>query len=145
MRFDILWVGRTKEGYLAEGINRYISMLSPYAKVKIREVREVRGKPPETIMDIEGRRILDAVDRFTLLSEEGREMDSRGFAEYLDKNPSMTFVIGGPYGVSEQVKKRASEMISLSKMTFTHEMARLIFLEQLYRGITILKGKRYHY
>lgn len=145
MKFKIVWVGRTKEGYIDEGISRYIRMLAPYAKVEVSEIREVRGKPPETIMDIEGRRILHAVESFTLLSEEGREMDSRGFAEYLGENPSMTFVIGGPYGVSEQVKKRASKMISLSKMTFTHEMVRLIFLEQLYRGITILKGKRYHY
>lgn len=145
MKIRILWVGRTKERYLSEGINYYLKLLQGAIKLKIVEIKDSRIGDRQRIASEEGKRILAQTASYILLDEKGSEMNTREFAAFLSSRDSMDFVIGGHIGVSDEVRKNASLAISLSKMTFTHEMVRLIFLEQLYRSVTIIKGKDYHH
>jgi 23S rRNA (pseudouridine1915-N3)-methyltransferase len=145
MRYRILWIGKTRERYIREGIERYLGLIRPFARVETVEIREEKGKDRARALRRETERIFNLTESYLLLTEQGREMSSEDFSEYIRKRPRENFLIGGPYGVSDEVLEGASDRISLSKMTFTHEMARLIFLEQLYRAITIIKGKRYHH
>lgn len=144
-KIRLLWVGRTKDRCLAEGIEYYRKLLSGHARVSILEIKEERGKNADAAREIEGRRILSATEAFYLLDEQGREFSSTGFAEYVGRIESADFVIGGAFGVSDVVRKQAREKIALSRMTFTHEMARMFFMEQLFRAMTIVKGKGYHH
>lgn len=145
MKVRILWVGRTKERHLVEGINYYLKLLQNSTKLKIVEIKDMRSGDRLKIVSEEGKRILAQTTSYILLDEKGSEMISKEFAAFLSLRDSTDFVIGGHYGVSDEVRKNSSQIISLSKMTFTHEMVRLIFLEQLYRSITIIKGKDYHH
>ncbi|MCL4455954.1 MAG: 23S rRNA (pseudouridine(1915)-N(3))-methyltransferase RlmH [Nitrospirae bacterium] len=145
MKARILWVGRTKEKYLTEGINRYLKMLKHMANVSVIEVKEEKGKTKENALFAEGERILRQTGSYILLDESGREFNSKDFARFLGEKEQVDFVLGGAYGVSSEVKEKAAAKIALSKMTLTHEMARLIFLEQFYRAMTIIKGKEYHH
>ncbi|MBN2654242.1 MAG: 23S rRNA (pseudouridine(1915)-N(3))-methyltransferase RlmH [Nitrospirae bacterium] len=146
MKARILWVGKTKEKYLTEGINKYLKMLEPYMQVEIIEIKEEKDKPAEKAMAEEAARIFKRSTGYFLLDERGRQMSSAEFAEFIrDRQQRTDFVLGGPYGVSQEVKDRSAGMISVSKMTLTHEMARLFFAEQLYRAATIIKGKGYHH
>jgi len=145
MKIRILWVGRTKEGYLLEGINHYLKLLRNAARISIIEIKDERGKDRQRTVLEEGKRILSQTSSYVLLDERGTAMDSAGFANFLSRRDSIDFIIGGHYGVSEDVRQKAGIIISLSKMTFTHEMVRLIFLEQLFRSITIIKGNDYHH
>ena len=155
MRFVFLFPGKTKEAYLEQGIADFLSRLSRYADCEIRTVKERRpakGEPAEKIVEEEGRSILAALPKPSLLvvlDPGGRAISSEDFAELLDRWESegrraVTFVVGGHLGLSSQVLETADDKISLSKMTFTHEMARLILLEQLYRAFTIRVGSGYH-
>lgn len=144
MKVRILWVGRTRENYLLEGIDHYQRLLKNVINLKIIEVKDERGKERMRTISEEGKRILRQTSSYVLLDESGIEMNSKQFASFLTGRDSTDFVLGGHYGVSDDVRKNASLIISLSKMTFTHEMARLIFLEQLYRSVTIIKGMEYH-
>lgn len=145
MKARILWVGRTKEKYLTEGINRYLKMLKHMANVSVIEVKEEKGKTKENALFAEGERILRQTGSYILLDESGREFNSKDFARFLGEKEQVDFVLGGAYGVSPEIKEKAAAKIALSKMTLTHEMARLIFLEQFYRAMTIIKGKEYHH
>lgn len=145
MKARILWVGKTKEKYLTEGINRYLKMLKHMAHVSVIEVKEEKGKTKENALLAEGERILRQTGSYILLDETGREFISKDFARFLGEKEQVDFVMGGAYGVSSEVKEKAADKIALSKMTLTHEMARLIFLEQFYRAMTIIKGKEYHH
>jgi 23S rRNA (pseudouridine1915-N3)-methyltransferase len=145
MKFRLVWVGRTRERYLAEGIRRYEHLLGTVARVSIVEVPEVRGRSRDKIVEEEGRRILRLGEPYVLFDEKGRVVSSREFAAFIESCAARTFVIGGAFGVSQEVRQRALESVALSRMTFTHEMARLIALEQFYRAMTILKGKEYHH
>ncbi|GBE01544.1 MAG TPA: 23S rRNA (pseudouridine(1915)-N(3))-methyltransferase RlmH [Nitrospirae bacterium] len=144
-RFRVLWVGRTKERYIAEGIEGYLKKLKPLSEIEVVQIREGSMKNRARGMRMEEERILRSAGSFILFKESGTKMDSIEFAEYLNNRQAATFVIGGAYGVTHAVENAASEVISLSPMTFTHEMVRLIFLEQLFRGMTIIKGMRYHH
>lgn len=144
-KIRLLWVGRTKDRCLAEGIEYYRKLLSGHARVSILEIKEERGKNADAAREIEGRRILSASDAFILCDEQGREFNSQEFAAWLGGIESFDMVIGGAFGVSDEVRKRALARIALSRMTFTHEMARLILMEQLFRAATIQKGKGYHH
>lgn len=144
-KIRLLWVGRTKDRCLAEGIEYYRRLLSGHARVTLLELKEERGKDAEVARQIEGRRILSATGSFMLCDERGREFSSPEFAAYLGGVERVDIVIGGAFGVSDDVRKHARECIALSRMTFTHEMARLILMEQLFRAATILKGKGYHH
>ena len=156
MKITLLVVGKTTTGYLKPGIDDYTARLGHYVPFDIQYVQDARNTRnlSETQQkQNEGRSILTTVDKgdyVVLLDEHGREMTSMQFSEYLQKRMSsgvrrVVFVIGGPYGFSQEVYDRANEKISLSKMTFSHEMVRVIFAEQLYRAFTILNHEPYHH
>lgn len=149
-------VGKTTTGYLKPGIDDYTSRLKHYVPFDIQYVQD--AKNTRNLSELqqkqnEGRSILSSVDKsdyVVLLDEHGRELTSVQFSEYIQKRMSsgarrVVFVIGGPYGFSQEVYDRANEKISLSKMTFSHEMVRVIFAEQIYRAFTILNHEPYHH
>ncbi len=144
-KIKIVWVGKTKERYLTEGIDKYLKFLMPMAQVAIVEIKEVKGRQKEDALAEEAKKIMKQTRDYYLLDERGREFSSVEFAQFLKDKDSIDFLIGGPFGVSAEMKEMAKDSIALSKMTLTHEMARLLFLEQLYRACTILKGKEYHH
>ncbi|MEM2934527.1 MAG: 23S rRNA (pseudouridine(1915)-N(3))-methyltransferase RlmH [Methanocellales archaeon] len=144
-RIRLLWPGRTREPFLREGIERYLKLLHPYAKVEILEVKEGRGRGMAAV-DFESENLLRAVKGdFILLDSKGINIASEEFAKLLQSTPTIEFVVGGAFGVNEAVRKRAKMILSLSKMTFTHEMTRLILLEQIYRAMTIIHRRGYHH
>jgi 23S rRNA (pseudouridine1915-N3)-methyltransferase len=126
-------------------MNKYLKLSRPYADISIIEIKEEKGKDVMSTVEKEGERILKLQEPYTLLDEKGEALTSLAFAEYIGHKPSVNFVLGGAYGVSEGVKKMAQKTISLSKMTFTHEMSRLFFLEQLFRSFTIMHKRGYHH
>lgn len=158
MRIRLIAVGKIKDQYLSIGINEYIKKISRYADVDILEVKDQpihNEKSREEIENAkrkEGEAILKLVkdgDYIINLDLNKKEMKSEEFAEFLDAKSQysgsyLTFIIGGSYGLSDEVKKRANEAISLSKMTFLHGMTRLIILEQIYRAYKILNNEVYH-
>jgi 23S rRNA (pseudouridine1915-N3)-methyltransferase len=156
MNLDILCVGRTREPFIRTGIDKYLRYLKPYAPVAVREVREERIddlKDAPRVRRREAERIGKALTSgayVVALDERGREYTSHEFAAFL--NGAMergvreaTFILGGSLGLDESVTERADAVLALSRWTLTHEMARLVLLEQLYRAFTILRGKTYHY
>ena len=154
MKIRFLCIGKTSDQQIKGLYEGYLKRLSHYAKVSI-EYLEIKKKnlSPELLKLEEGKLILSKLDNSTnliLLDELGKQFNSEGFAVFLQKNLNtssreIVFVIGGAYGFSEDIYLKANHKIALSKMTFTHQMVRLIFLEQLYRGFTILKGEKYHH
>ncbi|MFA6715004.1 MAG: 23S rRNA (pseudouridine(1915)-N(3))-methyltransferase RlmH [Victivallaceae bacterium] len=142
MLIKIIAVGKIKDRGFQGKIAELAKWLSPFAKLETIEIRD-------SDTEKEGAAILKALDKdkafvFTL-SEEGGELSSKEFSRKLSGiDRKIVFVIGGPFGLSETVKERADFLFSLSKMTFTHEMARLFLLEQLYRAIDISRGGKYH-
>lgn len=145
----MLWVGKTKQRWLKQGIEDYLERLGPYADVEVVEIRDEKtqadGMCSAPAIKSEGRRILEKTSGYVLLDERGREMGSAELAQFLRDRRAVDFVIGGPYGVSDEVRAGAKETLALSRMTLTHEMARLLFAEQLYRACTIIRGMRYHH
>ena len=143
MKLRIIAVGKVKNRALQELAQDYLARISHYAKI---DVVELKDSDPRQ----EGRQMLEKIERtgsaFVIaLSEEGKEMVSGEFADRLGKiNTDIIFLIGGPVGLSKEARKRADTVLSLSRMTFTHEMARVVLLEQVYRAFTILKGEKYH-
>ncbi len=154
MKITLLVVGKTTNARLETLITEYTNRLKHYLTFEVRVIPELSGKG-KISMDIqkrqEGELILKAVgNTFTiLLDEHGREYRSLDFAAHLQKLMSsgrdVTFVVGGPYGFSKDVYDRADGLISLSQMTFSHQMIRLLFVEQIYRAMTILRNEPYHH
>lgn len=146
MRIGLIWPGRTKEQFILEGMKKYLHLLQPYADIRITEVKAEKGNDAAQASTREGERILKMNAPYTLLDEKGKPLTSAAFAQYISgQGPRLNFVLGGAFGVSEGVRSAAQETLSLSKMTFTHELARLFFLEQLYRAFTIIHKKGYHH
>ena len=155
MRVSLLTVGKTDIKWVSEGLEVYSSRLQHYIPFEVREIPELKNVSAlskEQIKTSEGKLILKAVkdsDELILLDERGKEFRSVEFADWLGRKfqqgRDLVFVIGGAYGFSPEVYQRANGMISLSKMTFSHQMVRTIFVEQLYRALTILKGESYHH
>ena len=156
MKIILLAIGKTNAKYLQEGIEQYIKRLSHYIPFEFKilpDVKTTKGLTQKKQKEMEGQMFLGAIqsgDVVVLLDEKGKEMTSREFSTYLDKKmvnvaKNLIFVIGGPYGFSQEMYNRANEKLSLSKMTFSHEMIRLFFIEQIYRAMTILKGEPYHH
>lgn len=156
MKIELMAVGRVASRYLQEGIDMYTSRIGhymPFSVTLIPDVKTTKGLTQEKQKEMEGRAILSqlqAGDVLVLLDERGKEMTSREFATYIDRKSvtvarRLVFFIGGPYGFSPEVYERANEKISLSRMTFSHEMVRLFFVEQIYRAMTILRGEPYHH
>ncbi len=145
MKIRLVWVGKTKERFIQEGIEKYLRLLKPFADVAVSEVKEEKGKDIQRMVEKEGERILKLRSPYVLLDERGKEYSSAAFADFLSRRPSVHFVVGGAYGVSERVKEAAEGAVALSKMTLTHEMSRLLLTEQLYRAFTILHKRGYHH
>ena len=153
MKLRLLWVGRTQEAWVKAGIDEYAGRVKRYTPFEIAEVKEEKGGLPEQMRQRESERIeklLPKNGRIILLNETGEQFTSPSFAELLGKyrdtsTPELLFAIGGAYGFSSELRCRADKLISLSKMTFTHQMIRPFFLEQLYRAFTILNNEGYHH
>ncbi len=155
MKITLLTVGKTDVRWVREGLELYASRLSHYVKFTIREIPELKNVSAftrEQIKEKEGDLILAALaadDFVILLDERGRKYRSVEFAEFvrdrLNRGADMVFVVGGAYGFSQRVYSRAGSMMSLSDMTFSHQMVRTIFAEQLYRAFTIIRGEPYHH
>ncbi len=158
MKIKIYCIGTIKEAYLKEGILEYIKRIKAYADVDIIEVNDSPIKNEnssieiEKAKEIEGKRVLKILpenDYLIALDLNKKEPDSVSFSRYLldkltDNGSRISFVIGGSYGLSDELKNRANDSISLSKMTFLHQMSRLILLEQIYRAFKISKNETYH-
>lgn len=155
MNITLLVVGKTDEKYLQEGIDVYTKRLKHYVNfdlVVIPALKDQKGATPDEVKEREAALILKHTaksDRIVLLDEHGTEHTSTGFAQYLQKQMNagirnLTFVIGGAFGFAPSVYAAASDKVSLSKMTFNHQMVRLFFAEQLYRAFTILNHEPYH-
>ncbi len=155
MKVTLLTVGKTDVPWVRQGVELYAARLSHYIKFGIVEIPELKGVSAldETqIKEKEGKLILKAAGdaRVVLLDERGKEFRSLEFAAWLQDalgrgGKDLVFVVGGAYGFSKEVYDRAAALISLSRMTFSHQMIRVIFTEQLYRACTILKGEPYHH
>lgn len=155
MRITLLESGKTKDSFIKEGVELFRSRIVHYLPFRIEtlpDLKNTRNLTMKEVQEKEGQFILKALkpgDFMVLLDERGREFHSISFAEYLNglegRVNHLLFVIGGPYGFSDEVYKRADALLSLSKLTFSHQLVRVIFLEQLYRAYTILKGEPYHH
>jgi len=156
MKITFLTVGKTEDAYLKEGIEKYVKRLKHYTRLEIIELPELKNTKaltPEQQKVKEAEMILKKIgvtDHVILLDENGIEFTSKQFAGYINKKAvssgvNLVFIVGGPYGFDEQVYQRANDKLSLSLMTFSHQMVRLFFTEQLYRAFTIIKGEPYHH
>lgn len=146
----IVAVGNLKEKFFSSAQNEYLKRLSAFCKIKIVELKEFNElKNIDLIKEKEGEEILKHLSSYSILLDvAGKEMSSEELSKNIEKlslnTSSLTFVIGGSYGVSENVKRACKQKISFSKMTFPHNLFRIMLLEQLYRAFTILNGKSYH-
>lgn len=143
MKAVLIIVGKTREPYIQAGVDEYVRRIGRYMPFRVEVAPEERGS-------VGTLRLLRENDYVVLLDERGCEYRSVEFAEWLNRIQGMSarrlaFVIGGAYGFSEEMYERADEKISLSKLTFSHELARLVFAEQLYRACTILRHEPYHH
>jgi 23S rRNA (pseudouridine1915-N3)-methyltransferase len=155
MKITLLVVGKTTDIHIDSLIQEYLKRLThyvPFALQVIPEIKNTKALTPEQQKQAEGELILRTVapnTKMILLDEHGKEFRSIEYAEYLQKvmlsGQDMVVVVGGPYGFSDAVYQRANGKISLSKMTFSHQMVRLFFVEQTYRAMTILRGEPYHH
>ena len=156
MKITLLTVGRTDVAWVREGLELYVSRLKHYVRfslVEIPELKNAASLSQDQIREREGDLILGALgtsDEVALLDEHGRQYRSVEFARFLGDRMNrggkdLVFVIGGAYGFAQKVYDRAASRLSLSAMTFSHQMVRAIFAEQLYRAFTILRGEPYHH
>ena len=155
MKTELILVGKTVNKHFVACINDYVERIGhymPFSVITIPELKNTKSLNEQQQKEREGELILNNIqpgDVVVLLDEHGQEMRSVEFARWIEKKQQaarrLLFVIGGPYGFSPSVYQRADEQISLSKMTFSHQMVRLVFTEQLYRGCTIIRGEPYHH
>lgn len=155
MKIKLITIGKTDENYLKEGIEKYVNRLKHYSSFDIIVINDVKmGK--KTNVELQKEKEADEIllkinqsEFVVLLDENGTNYNSIEFSKYLQKRMNsgldLVFVIGGPFGFSNRIYDRADAKMALSKMTFSHQMVRLFFVEQLYRGFTILKGEKYHH
>ncbi|MEQ7798891.1 23S rRNA (pseudouridine(1915)-N(3))-methyltransferase RlmH [Pedobacter sp. ASV1-7] len=156
MKITLLVVGKTEDKYLIEGIEKYLNRLKHYIGFTLQVIPEIKNtknlseaqqkaKEAELI-----HKQISNLDTVILMDEKGKKYTSVAFSNYLNKQmigsvQHLVFIIGGPYGFDESIYKRANGSLSLSDMTFSHQMVRLFFVEQLYRAFSILKGEPYHH
>ena len=156
MKITLFTIGKNNDTIIQSAIERYVARISHYAKFDMKNLPDAKvskSAGTEVQKQAEGTMILASLkpyDFVVLLDERGKEYTSREFATMLEKHfvstsRNMVFIIGGPYGFSPDVYARADMKISLSRMTLTHEMVRLLFVEQLYRACTIIRGESYHH
>lgn len=156
MKICLLVIGKTDEAYLQKGIEIFLKRIPHYISFEMKVIPDLKNSKnlsEQQQKEKEGELILQQIstsDELVLLDEQGIESSSVEFARFLERKmiagiKRMVVVIGGPYGFSGNVYARANGKLSLSRMTFSHQMVRLIFVEQLYRAMTILKGEPYHH
>lgn len=156
MKITLLTVGKTNDLSFKNGISEYQKRLKFYISFDIEEIpalKNTKNLTEDNQKQKEGELILKSIqndDEVVLLDDKGSEFTSKQFSAYIEKKMSsglkrLVFVVGGPYGFSQEVYSRANDKVSLSRMTFSHQMVRLVFTEQLYRAMTILKGEPYHH
>jgi 23S rRNA (pseudouridine1915-N3)-methyltransferase len=154
LRLELLFLGTTKESYLAAGIDDYVKRLSRYLKLEIRTIKEgkiKKGERENFLIEKESEKLMQNTQGSYLvcLDRTGKQMDSLQLAKQMERwemqsVKKISFVIGGPLGLSAAILKKADLVLSFSPMTFTHEMSRMLLLEQLYRACTIKAGEKYH-
>lgn len=154
LKINIILLGKLKERYLQDAEQEYLKRLSPSFDIKIHELREesfTDNSVPDQVKAKEAEKILNVLEKLRnpfifIMDEKGKEFSSVQFAEKISSiDRELVFIIGGPMGLSEEIKKIQGEMIALSKMTFTHQMVRIFLLEQIYRAMMINQNKKYHY
>lgn len=156
MKIKLVVVGKTEEEYLRKGIGLYEERIHHYLPFEIAEIPALKGSSGLNREEAKSReaekirKMITPGDSFILLDERGKEMNSVDFAAFLNRKMSsglrnLVFVVGGPFGFSDSLKNEADQLLSLSKMTFSHQMVRLFFTEQLYRAMTILRNEPYHH
>ncbi len=158
MQITILQIGKTKHDFVLQAETEYLKRLQTWATVNIVTLKEVSVDSDSKIArqkakEQEGERLLGSLPGKTfliVLDETGKQFTSPDFAKLIQKNrdfegANLTFLIGGPFGLSEEVRKRSNLLLSFSQFTFTHEMIRMLLLEQIYRAFTIISNKTYHY
>lgn len=156
MRITLLTVGKTNDLSFKNAISEYQKRLKFYISFDIEEIpslKNTKNLTDDNQKQKEGELILKYLqpeDEVVLLDDKGAEYTSKQFASYIEKKSTsglkrLVFVVGGPYGFSQEVYQRANDKVSLSRMTFSHQMVRLVFTEQLYRAMTILRGEPYHH
>ena len=156
MKILLLVIGKTDEKYLMEGMAKYQGRLKHYVPFDYEEIPDIKNR--KVLSEAQQKKKeadlilakLKAGDKLVLLDEKGKEYRSLDFSKHLQQQMNagikrLVFVVGGPYGFDESVYKKAQGKLSLSKMTFSHQMIRLFFIEQIYRGMTILKNEPYHH
>jgi len=152
LKLRVLWVGKSREAWVKEALADYAGRICRYAPLELCEVREEKGAGAEEMRRREcGRleQLIPAGATLVLLDERGDQMDSPGLAAFIGRQRDagvgeVVFAIGGAYGFSEEFR-RSGKLLSLSRMTFTHQMVRLFLLEQIYRAFTILNNEPYHH
>jgi 23S rRNA (pseudouridine1915-N3)-methyltransferase len=156
MKISLIAVGKTEDKYLIEGIEKYLNRLKHYIGFNLHIIPELKNTKNLTEAQQKSKEAelilkqLNNSDVLVLLDEKGKKYTSVQFSQYINKQmigsvQNLVFVIGGPYGFDESIYKRANSSVSLSEMTFSHQMVRLFFVEQLYRAFTILKNEPYHH
>jgi 23S rRNA (pseudouridine1915-N3)-methyltransferase len=156
MKIKLIYIGKTSKSFLVEGEQEYIKRLKHYCNLEIIEIQDVKNQKKmssEEIKKFEGEKFLSYFqkdDLIYLLDDKGKQFTSKSLADFIEKQQiystsNLVIVIGGAFGFSESIYERANGKISLSSLTFSHQMIRLIFLEQLYRAFTIIKGEKYHH
>lgn len=162
MNIKLVVTGKTVKGFVDEGVNEYLKRLKHYVNFSIEviaDVKNAKNLSPAQLKETECDNLISFLEKnsltaqhssiIVLLDEHGKEFKSTEFASYLQKQmnsgiKNLVFIIGGAYGFSDSLKEKFKDKISISKMTFSHQMIRLLFIEQLYRAFTIIKGEPYH-
>ncbi len=156
MKITLIAIGKTDDDYIIEGIDKYLSRLKHYIKLEIKiipDLKKTKNLSQDEQKSKEAELFLkhiNVTDEVIVLDERGVELSSMHFADLLNKKmigsvQNLVFLIGGPYGFDNSIYQRAHYKLSLSRMTFSHQMIRLFFAEQVYRAFTILKGEPYHH
>lgn len=156
MKITLLCIGKTDDGFILSGMENYLKRLKhyiPFQMQVIPDIKNAKNLTQEQQKQKEGELLLKNIqklDFIVLLDERGKEYTSMQFSTFIEQKMvgsvnHLVFVIGGPYGFSEEVYQRANQQLSLSKMTFSHQMIRLFFVEQVYRAFTIMRGEPYHH
>jgi 23S rRNA (pseudouridine1915-N3)-methyltransferase len=156
MKILLLQIDKTQDSYISQGVETYVTRLQNYARVEIQTInvpKAVRQRSQNEQKTEESRlfmQVVNAEDQLILLDENGKQFTSMEFSKLIAQKQNastkrLIFAIGGPFGFDEKMYERANSKLSLSKMTFSHQMVRLFFVEQLYRAFTILKGEKYHH
>lgn len=156
VKIKIVVVGKTDKNFISQGVDEYLKRLKRYINLEmivLPDVKNSKNLTPELLMSKEEELILSSLgnsSEVVLLDENGAEYTSIEFSQFLQSKmlgglKEFIFVIGGAYGVTEKVKKRANNQLALSRLTFSHQMVRLVMVEQVYRAMTILRGEPYHH